>query len=367
MRKQLSKLVSMQFVAARRALPALGLLTLGLWAQLPAHAQVLEQPPATETEPAAPTAAVCPPTAQMPAPAKLRRMAQKGRDHGLLWRVDYQGRTAWLYGTLHVARLAWAFPGPTVVAALRSADSLALELNLLDPAQLQALQDGLRANPDAEPLPEALATRLAAQVQAACVPAATMQAMRPDAQVMTLLTLSGRMQGLDPAYGIDMSLAGAAKAMGKPVWALETPALQLRELISDDPTEIQDNVRSSLEQLESGEAAKATGTLAQAWADGRAQLLESYPQWCQCIHTEKERADYARLVDGRNPAMAQQIAAQLREGKAPFVAVGALHMVGPQGLPALLAAQGFAVQRVQPAADVPEPASRSSKNKASTQ
>lgn len=334
----------------------------GLWAQLPAQAQAPD-PAAAGGEPAA----VCPPVAQTPAPAALQRMARSARDHGLLWRVDYRGHTAWLYGTLHVARLPWAFPGPTVMAALRASDSLALELNVLDPESLQALQAGMRANPAAAPLPPALAERLAAQVQAACLPAEAMQALRPDAQALTLLTLVGRRQGLDPAYGIDMALAGAARALGKPVWALETPERQLRELISDDLAEVQDSVRSTMEQLESGDAARGLGELAQVWADGRASLLETYPRWCRCMDSAQERADFTRMVDGRNPAMARQVAAQLRAGKAPFVAVGSLHLVGPRGLPALLAAQGFAVQRVQWPAAQPQPKPASEAKPGATQ
>lgn len=351
MRKQLSNMK--QLARAVRALPVALALLGGLGCGLGVQAQTLGSAPApapvsvsTVAVASAPPAA-CPPVAQMPAPAVLQRMARSARDHGLLWRVDHRGHTAWLYGTLHVAQLPWAIPGPTVAAALRASDSLALELNMLDPAQMQVLQAGMRANPTAAPLPPALAQRLDAQVQAACLPADAMQALRPDAQALTLLTLAGRRQGLDPAYGIDMALAGAARALGKPVWALETPEQQLRALISDDPAEVQDRVRSTMEQLESGDAARGLGELAQAWADGRASLLETYPQWCHCMDSAKERADFARLVDGRNPAMARQVAAQLRAGKAPFVAVGSLHLVGAQGLPALLAAQGFAVRRVQ--------------------
>lgn len=293
-------------------------------------------------------AAECPPQALQPPPSRaaMHRMSTQARDHGLLWRVDYQGRTAWIYGTLHVGRLPWIFPGPTVKAALSASDSLALELNLFDPALLQAVLAGFRADPQAPTLPTALADRLAAQEQAACLPAEAMKALRPDARVVTLLTQAGRSQGLDPAYGIDTSLAAAAQAMGKPIWSLETPEGQLKVLLSNDPAEVQDSVRAGLVQLESGEATQSLLQLTQAWADGRENLLESYPLWCHCMDSAKERADYQRQVLDRNPAMAAQVAAQLRAGHAPFVAVGSLHVVGPQGLPALLAAQGFAVQRV---------------------
>jgi uncharacterized protein YbaP (TraB family) len=92
---------------------------------------------------------------------------------------------------------------------------------------------------------------------------------------VTLLTMVGRHQGLDPQLGVDLVLAGAAHAQGKPVIGLETPETQLRELVSDDPAEVQRSVDSGLRQLERGCA--TTGALVQAWADGDVRQLERYP------------------------------------------------------------------------------------------
>lgn len=297
--------------------------------------------------------AACPPEARMPGPDEMQALQRKARDRGLLWRVEYRGRTSWLYGTMHAARLEWSVPGPGVTQALRASDSLALELNILDPEVMQALYAGLRARPDAPPLPADLGRRLDEQLRLACV-GPELATLRPDAQVMTLLSLAGRGEGLDAAYGIDFSLAGMARALNKPVLSLETPELQLRELVSDDPARVAETVGSGLRQLESGIASHKLDLIARVWADGRIHLLESLPDWCDCMANAAERADYDRLVYGRNPGLAQAVARQIRAGHSVFAAVGALHMVGTRGLPALLAAQGFKVQRVEfPAASPP--------------
>jgi uncharacterized protein YbaP (TraB family) len=56
---------------------------------------------------------------------------------------------------------------------------------------------------------------------------------------------------------------------------------------------------------------------------------------------------YDALLKRRNLAWADQLSAEMAGAHVELVNVGALHMVGPDGLPALLAARGFKVERVQ--------------------
>lgn len=321
-----------------------------LWQQLRRAALAVSVLLGVGTAVAAPASATtdavqCPPAAQMPEPQALQQLMRDARDRGLLWRLEKNGRTSWLYGTIHASRLEWMIPGPTVMKALRDSDALALEINMLDGQVMAELRDAMRARPDAPPLPAPLAQRLEALKHAECA-AAELDALRPDAQVISIVALSARRQGLDVAYGVDVTLAGAAAAMQKPVIGLESVQTQLQQVISDDPMQVQETVASALDQLESHKAGAQLTQLAQIWADGRLSLLTHYADWCDCLNTAKERRDFERVVYGRNPGIAQAIAAQIDSGKTLFAAVGALHMIGPKGLPTLLAAQGFRVERV---------------------
>ena len=286
----------------------------------------------------------CPAKATLPSRDEMLAMARNAQDRGLLWRVSHGGRQSWLYGTVHVGRRDWLVPGQMVARALMRSDKLALELNVLDPEVMQSVAKGMKARDDVPELAAALAARLQMQREQACAP--EVAALRPDAQIIALQGMSGRSLGVYSDYGVDMVLAGMAWRQGKPVVGLETPELQIRELLSDDPAEVTENVSDGLKQLESGKAPELVSLMADLWADGQQDKLENYADWCDCTNTPRERAQLKRLIDDRNPAMADGIVNLLKEGNTVFAAVGALHMVGPNGLPTLLRKKGYKVERV---------------------
>ena len=104
-------------------------------------------------------ASSCPPTAGEPTSAQLQAGAAAARDRGFLWRLRRDGRESWLYGTVHVARFEWMFPGPLIMTALTASDTIALELDVLDPDIQQRMAQGMAAA-RATPLPGPLQRRL---------------------------------------------------------------------------------------------------------------------------------------------------------------------------------------------------------------
>lgn len=292
----------------------------------------------------------CPPQPQAPTPEQLQTGLREARDRGLLWRLEKDGQAVgWLYGTLHVGRLAWAFPGPTVTRALVASDTVALEIDPGDPTLQQALRSlGAGADPAAPPLltPD-LAARLSALARAACVQGPAFDGQHPVLQLTALMLVAARREGLDPAFGQELALAGFARGAGKRLVALETAQQQLTALLPANAQQTREMLDSGLAQLGNGQGRTMLLTLAEAWAHSDLDRLARYSEWCDCVNTEAERAYQRRINDARNPGLADAITAQLARGHRVFAAVGALHMTGPAALPLLMAQRGYTVQRIR--------------------
>lgn len=311
-----------------------------------ARAAAVSEPADVAEPPAAAADVRCPPEATPPTPEETQAGVRDAVDSGLLWKATKGGRSVYLYGTIHVAKLAWAYPGRDVMRALRASDVVALELDVTDPDVMARLRKAIERRPDAPPLPEALQRRLAAQMAANCIEPARLAGMRPEMQAVTVDLMTARRFGLYSDFGIDMVIAGVASATRKPIRSLETPESQASLLVSDDPAETARSVGDVLDDLEGGKSPQMLQRMAGDWQRGDLADLGAYSTWCECLETPRQRADFVKLVDDRNPPMADKIVRWHAEGKSLFVAVGSLHMVGRNGLPELLKARGFQVERV---------------------
>jgi uncharacterized protein YbaP (TraB family) len=288
---------------------------------------------------AAAAASACPPPSQPLTPAQA---AAPARDRGMLWRIVRDGRTSWLYGTLHVGKPAWRRLGPQLNSALRASDVLALEIDPADPTLIEALSD---TGKPPELSPE-LTRRLAQAYERACVSPDSMAALHPVLQATTLTVLEARWLGMDPLYAMEQLLSAQARQLGRRVISLETAAQQKAVLVPDDPVQARAVIEQSLTQLEDRSGRRVLARLSEAWERGDVATLESYERWCECVDSEADRAFMRQLNDERNGPLADGIEAQHRRGRRVFAAVGSLHMTGPQGLPRLLAERGFRVERV---------------------
>jgi uncharacterized protein YbaP (TraB family) len=290
--------------------------------------------------------ASCPPVAVPLDADRFQAGMREAEDHGFLWRIAKDGRSSYLFGTIHAARPAWMFPGPRTTAALEASDVLALELDLLDPQVQARLVQAASARPD-ERLPAPLVARLERHMAAECVDAAPWRGFAPEFQIASLAVLAARREGLDPSYAIDLVLALIARDLGKTTASLETPEAQIAALRMPTREATIEFVTSGLDELDAGRAGPLIAHMATAWTEGNLAELEAYERWCDCLNTAAERASMKRLLDDRNPLLAEAIDALHSAGRSVFAAVGSLHMIGPRGLPALLRQRGYAVEPVR--------------------
>lgn len=294
----------------------------------------------------------CPPPAPSLETLDSAQLHRDVRDRGFLWQLTRQGRTSWLYGTVHVSKPEWILPGPLVQAVFARAAVLALELDPADP-ELMRLFAQPADSPRQQRVLAGLEPRIAQLAERECVPAAGIARLQPLLQVSTLSLAETRRDGFHPELAIDGMLWGLARRTGKQVVALETPASQLAALTPETEADERVLVTQSLDEMNSGTERGALLRLLQAWASGDGQALATYLDWCECMDTPEERRYLRRINDERNPAMADKLAALDAGGQSFFAAVGALHMTGPKALQELLRARGFTVQPVSLHADRP--------------
>jgi uncharacterized protein YbaP (TraB family) len=290
-------------------------------------------------------AETCPPPVTAPAQEAVREAMGKARDHGFLWRISKDGHVSYLYGTIHVARFEWMFPGPQVMRALGESDTIALELDLMDPDIRNRMTQGM-AGKSAPPLSPAQQKRMRRQAEAACVPYSSIAGLSAEMQITMLTVMAARADGLEAAYAIDTVLAGIGHGAHKEVVSLETPEAQLELLGPDGEGESESFVEESLSELEKGSSRRMIGRIATVWAGSDYAELERYNEWCECLDTSMERALMKKLLDERNPNLAARIDEIHRSGKRIFAAVGSLHMFGPFALPKLMEERGYRVERI---------------------
>lgn len=301
---------------------------------------------------AAQPGAACPPSAQSQlTPQAVKAAQRQPQDRGFLWRLERDGRTSWLYGTLHLGRAAWVVPGPQLAAALRASDAMALEIDPLDLEAMKPLFEPGDPVRRAQVLTPERLQRLQRQWQAACAEDADGRHARlqPMLQTTVLSGQSAQRDGLYTDFAIDLVLAGYARRAGVPLVALESAQSQMELFRADTAEEEAQQIDEALDELENGRLRQRMGELAAMWARSDWPRLQAYEQWCECLDTPAERALMRRLLDERNPGLADGIEALHARGQRVFAAVGALHMVGPTALPVLLAQRGFVLTPVLPA------------------
>ncbi|GAA6141163.1 TraB/GumN family protein [Hydrogenophaga sp. 5NK40-0174] len=274
----------------------------------------------------------------------FRAAAETAQDRGFLWRFGHKGRVSYLYGTSHAGRAEWLAPGPKLRSALMSATAIAVEVDISN----TKVQNAMASSMDSAPrdLPDGLRQRVTAAWEAECLPAQALERGPTEVLVAQLEVARLARSGFHAMYGSEFLLLSVGHARQLPIVSLEDVDTQVAALSAPDNASAVKLIDSMLNDMADDESGERAMRLINAWANRDLMSLEAFETWCECLNTEQEREQMKRLLDDRNPGLADGIAAAHEQGHLLFAAVGALHMIGPKGVPALLKAKGYEVQRV---------------------
>jgi uncharacterized protein YbaP (TraB family) len=267
----------------------------------------------------------------------------------LLWKVSDADNSIYLLGSFHLLKDSDYPLADSTYAALEDAERVVFELapaEMNDPALGQKMgaaamrTDGTTLQ---QSVPEETWNQLLAFTVKRGMPIANLQ--RFEAWFVGLIVSLTEMQalGLDPEKGLDKHFAERAAEAGKPVSGLETGDQQIALFDGMDATQQLQYLQDTLSELSNVEA--EIDRMHGLWRSGDGQALYAatgaemkaeYPALYQRINVDRNRAWLPRLAGMLDDS----------DSDDTLVVVGALHLLGDDGVLAMLKAKGYQVERL---------------------
>ena len=263
-----------------------------------------------------------------------------------LWKVGGPKGSAWLFGTIHVLPIDTDWQTTAFDAAVREADSLVLEATGLDDPQAVGRAFAEMGFSGGQPplsgrIDPKLSPTLDQLDHALPGPRAVLDHMESWAAALALASAGSADLGLSQGRGVEQVLMLRFRADEKPIGGLETISAQFSYF--DRLPEVEQ--RKLLDAVLRGSATARADfeRLLAAWLAGDVErLLRDQNDGILASPAIREA-----LLHRRNRDWAVKIGGMLERGERPLIAVGAAHVAGPVGVPALLKAAGYRVERVQ--------------------
>ena len=275
--------------------------------------------------------AVCAASAQSPAKS-------------FLWKVQSGSRVLYLAGSVHALTAAVYPLNPAFERAFQASDMLVEEIDLSEGDLLTVgpmlLMKGMYQ--DGRTFDQVVSKDTVAMVNKRLnspMAAELVRNMKPWMVMLTLTALQVQQAGLDVNLGLDKYFFDKAKAAGKPIVGLETAESQIDRFDQMPETLQEQLLRSALEDLDAQN--RELNTIVTAWQRGDAAglertLLSGFRQY---------PAAYRSLIVERNNNWMPQLDKCLARTTPCLVVVGAAHLVGPDGLLALLQRKGYRIEQ----------------------
>ena len=267
---------------------------------------------------------------------------------GLLWQVQApDGRISHVLGTFHTSDpRVLALPAP-VVEALEQSETLAVEI-VLTPLEQQAMAMAAMLT-DGRSLEQILGPELFARsaiaAQSYGLGAAQLRLFKPwgllSLFAMPPEEIERQQRGI---RALDFHLQDLAKSQGKQVVALETVDEQIELFDSLSDAEQVMLLESTLDEQEENPTL-FEDMLRDYLARDLASIQGMMTELSKDADPDFQARFAERMIDRRNLTMVRRAEPLLRRGRA-LVAVGALHLPGPEGILSLLAERGYEVSRV---------------------
>ena len=268
-----------------------------------------------------------------------------GATRSFLWKATGQQGAIYLVGSVHMLTEDYYPLSPALEAAYKDADLLVEEADfgdMLSPSS-QFLMLRRSMLPSQQSLDTVVSPATVALVNTRVgnlgLPIEPLKRFKPWALALMLIGLEWQKAGFASDLGLDRHFYDRAQADGKAVQALETFEYQISRF-DEMPMDQQDRLlTATLKDLDTEKA--NVNTLVRAWKNGDVPAVDRIV--LQDLQQDPEM--YQRLLVERNrnwlPKLEMLFA---RRGRA-FVVVGAAHLVGADGLLAMLKSKRYSIEQ----------------------
>jgi len=259
--------------------------------------------------------------------------------HPLLWSADKDGRTTYFFGTMHAGVDASTRLPAIVWSKLDASRAFAMETDL----------DGAAVSPVFAPTTQSLREALGADYWAKLEAALGAGGAREVEYLPPMVPAASlSLRGLPPTPPMDRVLSARAAGEHKPIVFLEPVDRQLAALARWFDVKA---LRMLLDELPTSEQHARALLAAYVAGDERTMLALNDDEKADALRHGYTAAEYDRemadLLYDRNASWIAPIE-QLHAAGGGFVAVGALHLVGPRSVLDLLAHRGYRITRLAP-------------------
>ena len=263
-----------------------------------------------------------------------------------MWEVTGAKNSVYLLGSIHLLRTE-DYPLPTALdTAYADADVLIMEVDMddLDPIATQTAFTTYGILHDDRTLRDLMGIKLYEQAVTAAdaidMPLEMLSKTEPWYAAMTIEIMMLDRIGFNPTLGIEMYMMSKAQDDGKRIDGFETVEEQIKFL---DGMSIQAQREMLISTLtESAKLGEMMDELIDAWRHGDVSHLESGMLNDLKKHEELNKA----LVTDRNGRWVDRIETLLDDDDDYLIVVGALHLIGPDGVPKQLERNGYRVHQL---------------------